>query len=155
MMKKAIKKLLAALLAVAMVCAMAIPAFAENRGGTCEPQRNPLTALSRSSRVILRVRTIRLKISDVDWGSNTSLNLMIFLDNLKERSYSAKSLKLLPNLLRKFLRLSANGIIPMITASLLRVLYAAISTRMQRKTEPVVRDHTDGINIPRPSQVII
>ena len=30
MMKKAIKKLLAALLAVAMVCAMAIPAFAEN-----------------------------------------------------------------------------------------------------------------------------
>ena len=28
MMKKAIKKLLAALLAVAMVCAMAIPAFA-------------------------------------------------------------------------------------------------------------------------------
>ena len=30
MMKKAIKKLLAALLAVAMVCAMAIPAFAYN-----------------------------------------------------------------------------------------------------------------------------
>lgn len=30
MMKKAIKKLLAALLAVAMVCAMAIPAFADN-----------------------------------------------------------------------------------------------------------------------------
>lgn len=33
MMKKAIKKLLAALLAVAMVCAMAIPAFAENSEG--------------------------------------------------------------------------------------------------------------------------
>ncbi|MFR7501546.1 MAG: hypothetical protein ACLUVA_01750 [Faecalibacterium sp.] len=32
MMKKAIKKLLAALLAVAMVCAMAIPAFAYNPG---------------------------------------------------------------------------------------------------------------------------
>ena len=30
MMKKTIKKLLAALLAVAMVCAMAIPAFADN-----------------------------------------------------------------------------------------------------------------------------
>lgn len=30
MMKKVIKKLLAALLAVAMVCAMAIPAFADN-----------------------------------------------------------------------------------------------------------------------------
>ena len=33
MMKKTIKKLLAALLAVAMVCAMAIPAFAENSEG--------------------------------------------------------------------------------------------------------------------------
>ena len=33
MMKTAIKKLLAALLAVAMVCAMAIPAFAENSEG--------------------------------------------------------------------------------------------------------------------------
>ena len=32
MMKKAIKKLLAALLAVAMVCAMAIPAFADKPG---------------------------------------------------------------------------------------------------------------------------
>lgn len=30
MMKKTIKKMLAALLAVAMVCAMAIPAFADN-----------------------------------------------------------------------------------------------------------------------------
>ena len=36
MMKKAIKKLLAALLAVAMVCAMAIPAFAYNPGETKE-----------------------------------------------------------------------------------------------------------------------
>lgn len=36
MMKKAIKKLLAALLAVAMVCAMAIPAFAYNPGETEE-----------------------------------------------------------------------------------------------------------------------
>ena len=30
MMKKAIKKLLAALLAVAMLCAMAVPAFADD-----------------------------------------------------------------------------------------------------------------------------
>lgn len=36
MMKKVIKKLLAALLAVAMVCAMAIPAFAYNPGETKE-----------------------------------------------------------------------------------------------------------------------
>ena len=38
MMKKTIKKLLAALLAVAMVCAMAIPAFAYNPG---ETEENP------------------------------------------------------------------------------------------------------------------
>ena len=36
MMKKVIKKLLAALLAVAMVCAMAIPAFANNSWETEE-----------------------------------------------------------------------------------------------------------------------
>ena len=51
MMKKVIKKLLAALLAVAMVCAMAIPAFAydteEDLGKTT------VTTLSRSSRVML------------------------------------------------------------------------------------------------------
>lgn len=41
MMKKVIKKLLAALLAVAMVCAMAIPAFAENSGLTSHLQRFP------------------------------------------------------------------------------------------------------------------
>ena len=44
MMKKVIKKLLAALLAVAMVCAMAIPAFAENSEGG--PQLN-ITRLQR------------------------------------------------------------------------------------------------------------
>lgn len=46
MMKKAIKKLLAALLAVAMVCAMAIPAFAYNPGET-EEDLNTKTRVRR------------------------------------------------------------------------------------------------------------
>lgn len=79
MMKKAIKKLLAALLAVAMVCAMAIPAFAYNPGETKEDlNTNTITALSRSSRVLL-VRTMRRFPTLI--GAKTSLNLIFFWPN--------------------------------------------------------------------------
>lgn len=76
MMKKAIKKLLAALLAVAMVCAMAIPAFAYNPGRLRRTStQNTITALSRSSRVLL-VRTMRRFPTLI--GAKTSLNLIFF-----------------------------------------------------------------------------
>ena len=59
-MKKAMKKLMAALLAVAMVCAMAIPAFAYNTWETEEDlnQLHGYSAFQISSRVLL-VRTMR------------------------------------------------------------------------------------------------
>lgn len=79
MMKKAIKKLLAALLAVAMVCAMAIPAFAYNSWETEEDlNKNTVTSLSRSSRVLL-VRAIRRFPTFI--GAKTSLILRIFCPN--------------------------------------------------------------------------
>lgn len=68
MMKKAIKKLLAALLAVAMLCAMAIPAFAGTEGDIT-------TWHSFSAFQIFKGKVegndIKdFKISNVEWGSN-------------------------------------------------------------------------------------
>lgn len=68
MMKKAIKKLLAALLAVAMVCAMAIPAFAYNPGETEEDlgQNHCYDAFQIFKGDVSDDNTI----SNVQWGSS-------------------------------------------------------------------------------------
>ena len=80
MMKKAIKKLLAALLAVAMVCAMAIPAFAYNPGRLRRTStQNTSTPLSRSSRVMLRVIILKtLRFPTLIGAATSSIILMIF-----------------------------------------------------------------------------
>lgn len=84
MMKKAIKKLLAALLAVAMLCAMAIPAFAGTEGDI-------ITWHSFSAFQIFKGdvegNDIKdFKISNVTWGSNIADNPAAFLDQLKADS---------------------------------------------------------------------
>lgn len=81
MMKKAIKKLLAALLAVAMVCAMAIPAFAYNPGETKEDlnTKHDYGAFQIFDGVISKDNET---LSGVDWGQNIT-EPDIFLDNLK------------------------------------------------------------------------
>ena len=78
MMKKTIKKLLAALLAVAMVCAMAIPAFAFESWETKEDlnKNHDYIAFQIFKGVISRVRTIRC--FPALRGAATSLILMIF-----------------------------------------------------------------------------
>ena len=80
MMKKVIKKLLAALLAVAMVCAMAIPAFAFESWETEEDldQKHGYIAFQIfkgviSSKTIRRFPALR--------GAATSLILIIFWKN--------------------------------------------------------------------------
>lgn len=69
MMKKVIKKLLAALLAVAMVCAMAIPAFAYNPGETEEDlnKSHSYIAFQIFKGVISKNNPT---LSDVTWGSH-------------------------------------------------------------------------------------
>ena len=69
MMKKAIKKLLAALLAVAMVCAMAIPAFAYNPG---ETEEDLYRGHCYDAFQIFKgdVSEDNQKISNVEWGSS-------------------------------------------------------------------------------------
>ena len=81
MMKKVIKKLLAALLAVAMVCAMAIPAFAYNPGETEEDlnKNHGYIAFQIFTGVISKDNP---KLSDVTWGSHIT-HPDNFLEELK------------------------------------------------------------------------
>ena len=85
MMKKAIKKLLAALLAVAMVCAMAIPAFAYNPGDTEKEDlydHHSYTAFQIFKGVISKNNPT---LSDVTWGSHIT-DPADFLEQLKNDS---------------------------------------------------------------------
>lgn len=82
MMKKVIKKLLAALLAVAMVCAMAIPAFAFESWETEEDlnKNHDYIAFQIFKGVISKDNPM---LSGVDWGSNIITNSDDFLTQLK------------------------------------------------------------------------
>ena len=82
MMKKVIKKLLAALLAVAMVCAMAIPAFAENSEGDGD-SHHTYSAFQIFKGDVEGNNIKDFKISNVDWGSNIINNSDDFLTQLK------------------------------------------------------------------------
>ena len=81
MMKKTIKKLLAALLAVAMVCAMAIPAFAYNPGETEENLNG--THCYDAFQIFKGDVSDDNTISNVQWGQNIPDD-KDFLAQLKE-----------------------------------------------------------------------
>ena len=84
MMKKAIKKLLAALLAVAMLCAMAIPAFAGTEGDITTWHSFSAFQIFKGD---VEGNDIKdFKISNVTWGSNIANNPAAFLDQLKADS---------------------------------------------------------------------
>ncbi|EFQ05707.1 LPXTG-motif cell wall anchor domain protein [Faecalibacterium cf. prausnitzii KLE1255] len=72
MMKKAIKKLLAALLAVAMVCAMAIPAFASNSWETEEDlnTKHEYAAFQIFTGDVKGNNIDDFKISNANWGES-------------------------------------------------------------------------------------
>lgn len=78
MMKKAIKKLLAALLAVAMVCAMAIPAFAYDTEEVRAHHSFEAFQIFQGD-----VSDDNTKISNVKWGKNIT-NSTDFLEKLTE-----------------------------------------------------------------------
>ena len=81
MMKKVIKKLLAALLAVAMVCAMAIPAFAGTEGDITT--WHSFSAFQIFTGDVTGNEIKDFKISNVEWGSNIADDAAAFLDQLK------------------------------------------------------------------------
>ena len=86
MMKKVIKKLLAALLAVAMVCALAIPAFAENSEGDVD-SHHTYSAFQIFKGDVEGNNIKDFKISNVDWGSNIINNSDDFLNKLREADH--------------------------------------------------------------------
>lgn len=86
MMKKTIKKLLAALLAVAMLCAMAIPAFAENSEGDVD-SHHTYSAFQIFKGDVEGNNIKDFKISNVDWGSNIIDNSDDFLNKLREADH--------------------------------------------------------------------
>jgi len=86
MMKKTIKKLLAALLAVAMLCAMAIPAFAENSEGDVD-SHHTYSAFQIFKGDVEGNNIKDFKISNVDWGSNIINNSDDFLNQLREADH--------------------------------------------------------------------
>ena len=153
MMKKAIKKLLAALLAVAMVCAMAIPAFAYNPGETKEDlnTKHDYGAFQIFEGVISKDNET---LSDVNWGRNIT-EPDIFLAKLKED----------PTIGDKFeTDFTAQDVLAVISKwhdsddnsiAFARVVCHYLYPDANANPTPVATDHTGGINIPKSGYYLI
>lgn len=153
MMKKAIKKLLAALLAVAMVCAMAIPAFAYNPGETKEDlnTKHDYGAFQIFEGVISKDNET---LSDVNWGQNIT-EPDIFLANLKndptigEKFETAATAQDVLAVISKWHDSDDNSI------AFARVVCHYLYLDANANPTPVATDHTGGINIPKSGYYLI
>lgn len=153
MMKKAIKKLLAALLAVAMVCAMAIPAFAYNPGET-EENLNGTHGYSAFQIFKGVISKDNPTLSGVDWGQNIT-EPDIFLANLKndptigEKFETAATAQEVLAVISQWSNSDDNSI------AFARVVCSYLYPNADAKPEPVITDHTGGINIPKSGYYLI
>ena len=153
MMKKAIKKLLAALLAVAMVCAMAIPAFAYNPGETKEDlnTNHDYGAFQIFKGVISKDNPT---LSGVDWGQNIT-EPDIFLANLKndptigEKFETAATAQEVLAVISQWSDSDDNSI------AFARVVCHYLYPDANADPKPVITDHTGGINIPTSGYYLI
>ena len=153
MMKKTIKKLLAALLAVAMVCAMAIPAFAYNPGET-EENLNGTHGYSAFQIFKGVISKDNPTLSGVDWGQNIT-EPDIFLTNLKndptigEKFETAATAQEVLAVISQWSNSDDNSI------AFARVVCSYLYPNADAKPEPVITDHTGGINIPKSGYYLI
>ena len=153
MMKKVIKKLLAALLAVAMVCAMAIPAFAYNPGET-EENLNGTHGYSAFQIFKGVISKDNPTLSGVDWGQNIT-EPDIFLANLKndptigEKFETAATAQEVLAVISQWSNSDDNSI------AFARVVCSYLYPNADAKPEPVITDHTGGINIPKSGYYLI
>lgn len=153
MMKKVIKKLLAALLAVAMVCAMAIPAFAYNPGETKENlnTNHDYGAFQIFKGVISKDNPT---LSGVDWGQNIT-EPDIFLANLKndptigEKFETAATAQEVLAVISQWSNSDDNSI------AFARVVCHYLYPDANADPKPVITDHTGGINIPKSGYYLI
>ena len=150
MMKKVIKKLLAALLAVAMVCAMAIPAFAynteENLNGT-----HGYSAFQIFKGVISKDNPT---LSGVDWGQNIT-EPDIFLANLKNDPTIGKKFETAATAQEVLAVISQWSNSDDNSIAFARVVCSYLYPNADAKPEPVITDHTGGINIPKSGYYLI
>lgn len=153
MMKKTIKKLLAALLAVAMVCAMAIPAFAYNPGET-EENLNGTHGYSAFQIFKGIISKDNPTLNGVDWGQNIT-EPDIFLANLKndptigEKFKTAATAQEVLAVISQWSNSDDNSI------AFARVVCSYLYPNADAKPEPVITDHTGGINIPESGYYLI
>lgn len=153
MMKKVIKKLLAALLAVAMVCAMAIPAFAYNPGET-EENLNGTHGYSAFQIFKGVISKDNPTLSGVDWGQNIT-EPDIFLANLKndptigEKFETAATAQDVLAVISQWSNSDDNSI------AFARVVCSYLYPNADAKPEPVITDLTGGINIPKSGYYLI
>ena len=147
-MKKAIKKLLAALLAVAMVCAMAIPAFAYNT------EENLNGTHGYSGFQIFKGVISKDTLSNVDWGQNIP-HYEDFLAKLKEDPTlgnlfnEADDVQDVLAVISKWHDSDDNSI------AFARFVCNYLYSDANADPKPVITDHTGGINIPESGYYLI
>ena len=149
-MKKVIKKLLAALLAVAMVCAMAIPAFAynteENLNGT-----HGYSAFQIFKGVISKDNQT---LSDVDWGKNIP-HPEDFLAKLKEDPTLGNLFNEADDVQDVLAVISKWHDSDNDSIAFARFVCNYLYSDANADPKPVITDHTGGINIPESGYYLI
>lgn len=153
MMKKVIKKLLAALLAVAMVCAMAIPAFADN---TKEDLglNHCYAAFQIFTGDVTGDDIDGFKISHVKWGKNIPddegflAKLRADL-TLNSKFANADSLQKVLDVMKDWTTSDDNSI------AFARFVCNYIYTDPNANRVPVKTDHTNGIELDEPGYYLI
>ena len=153
MMKKVIKKLLAALLAVAMLCAMAIPAFAYNTWET-EEDLNQLHGYSAFQIFKGVISKDNETLSNVGWGSSIT----------KPDEFLAQ-LTADPTIGGEFkTNFTAQDVLAVISKwhnsddysiAFARVVCHYLYPDANANPKPVITDHTGGINIPESGYYLI
>lgn len=148
MMKKAIKKLLAALLAVAMVCAMAIPAFAYDTEEDID-KNHCYDAFQIFDGVVSDDNTI----SNVKWGQNIP-HPEDFLPKLKADSTlssefaNADSLQEVLDVMKGWTTSDDNSI------AFARFVCNYIYTDANADSKPVLQGgHTGAFEVPKPGYI--
>ena len=153
MMKKVIKKLLAALLAVAMVCAMAIPAFAYNPGET-EEDLNTKHDYGAFQIFTGDVSEDNKKISNVAWGKNIT-EPDIFLDNLKLDSTIGNQFSNAKTAQDVLMVISTWHDSDDDSIAFARFVCKYLYPTADAKPEPVDTGHTGGFEIRKPGYYLI
>ena len=157
MMKKAIKKLLAALLAVAMVCAMAIPAFAYNSGETEEDlnTKHEYDAFQIFTGDVKGNNIDDFKISNANWGESIT-EPDIFLANLKLDSTIGNQFSNAKTAQDVLAVISQWGDSDDNSIAFARVVCSYLYPDADAKPEPVAQGgHTGGIQVPKPGYYLI